>query len=184
MRRVMIFLGVPLMAAVLWISAGPSSAATSSLRTRVATVSSAAPTTLPIWTVPSKTSSTPSGSTAPSGTILMIKLYVGNLTAAQKFYGAVFGAKLAITMGSFAHIVTFPKGGPGLVLLRKGKGDAKKVGGFIIQVPSLTTAKTLAVANGAKVQGKFAGRPGNQVAQSIDLLDPWGNNVEILQIGK
>ena len=48
----------------------------------------------------------------------MIKLYVGSLATAQKFYGAVFGAKLAMTMGSFAHIVTFPKGGSGLVLVR------------------------------------------------------------------
>jgi predicted enzyme related to lactoylglutathione lyase len=112
----------------------------------------------------------------------MIKLYVGNIPKAEKFYGALFGAKLALKIGNGAQIVTFPKG-PGLVLLQKNRSDKNKVGGFIIQVPSLSVTRALAVANGAKVQGKFAGSPNNQAAQSIDLLDPWGNNVEILQLG-
>jgi predicted enzyme related to lactoylglutathione lyase len=112
----------------------------------------------------------------------MIKLSVGNVKAAERFYGAVFGAKVALKVGT-VPIVTFPKGGPGLVLLKRGPHDRNKVGGFIIQVPSLSAAKALAVAHGAKVQGKFAGTPGSQAAESVDLLDPWGNNVEILQLG-
>jgi predicted enzyme related to lactoylglutathione lyase len=112
----------------------------------------------------------------------MVKLYVGNVDAGEKFYGAVFGARLALKVGN-VPIVTFPKGGPGLVLLNKGLRDQNKVGGFIIEVPNLSEAKALAVAHGAKVEGRFAGTPGGQTAQSIDLLDPWGNNVEILQIG-
>jgi hypothetical protein len=112
----------------------------------------------------------------------MIKLYVGNTGAAERFYGAVFGAMPVIKIGTIP-IVTFPKGGPGLVLLKRGPHDKDRVGGFIIQVPNLIQAKTLAVAHGATVQGKFAGTPSGQAAQSIDLLDPWGNNVEILQLG-
>jgi hypothetical protein len=78
--------------------------------------------------------------------------------------------------------VTFPDGGPGLVLLKKGPHD-KKQGSFIIQVLNLSAAEAQAIANGAKEQRKFAGNPGGQAAQSIDFLDPWGNQVEILQIG-
>ena len=40
-----------------------------------------------------------------------------------------------------------------------------------------------AAALATKEQRKFAGNPGGQAAQSIDFLDPWGNQVEILQIG-
>jgi predicted enzyme related to lactoylglutathione lyase len=113
----------------------------------------------------------------------MIKLYVGNVSGGERFYGAVFGAKPALKVGT-VPIVTFPKGGPGLVLLKKGPHDQNKVGGFIIEVPNLSHAQALAVAHGAKVEGHFAGTPQqNQIAHSVDLLDPWGNNVEILQLG-
>lgn len=181
MRRFWIVLGLPIL--LMMATAAPSAAAPQPLQTTVAAKSSGAPTTLPITTVPPTSGSFSVSPTAPTGTILMIKLYVGNLVAAQKFYGAVFGAKLAITMGSFAHIVTFPKGGTGLVLLKKGVGDKNKVGGFIIEVPNLKMSVALAKAHGAKIQGKFAGTPANQAAQSVDTLDPWGNNVEILQVG-
>ena len=141
------------------------------------------PTTLPIVTVPPATASGSTDGAAPTGKILMVKLYVGDLEAAERFYGAVFGAKLALKVGENAHIVTFPDGGPGLVLLKKNANDKKKEGAFIIQVPSLSAAQALAVANGAKEQGTFAGNPGSQAAKSIDLLDPWGNQIEILQLG-
>jgi predicted enzyme related to lactoylglutathione lyase len=113
----------------------------------------------------------------------MIKLYVGDPTRGEHFYGTVFGATPALAMGKFAEIVTFPQGGPGLVLLKKTGKDKNQVGGFIIQVPNLQATEALAVAHGAKVQGKFAGTPSHEAATSIDLLDPWGNNVEILQLG-
>src|SRR4051794_39885514 len=63
-----------------------------------ATTTTEAPTTLPIGTAPS---TQPAGETNPAATgeILMIKLPVGNLAAAEKFYGDVFGAKLAISVG-------------------------------------------------------------------------------------
>ena len=113
----------------------------------------------------------------------MVKIYVGDLDKAEQFYGAVFGAKRVLEMGAFAHIVTFPKGGPGLVLLKAGANNANQKGAFIIQVPNLAVAETAALANGATKQGTFAGAPGGQAAKSIDLLDPWGNQIEILQVG-
>jgi predicted enzyme related to lactoylglutathione lyase len=168
--------------AVLLASALPGSAAISALRPIGATSTTRPPTTLPITTVP-PTPSSSRGASGATGKILMIKLYVGKPTAGEHFYGAVFGATPALAMGKFAEIVTFPQGGPGLVLLKKSKSNKSQVGGFIIQVPNLQATESLAVAHGAKVQGKFAGSPGNQAAKSIDLLDPWGNNVEILQLG-
>jgi predicted enzyme related to lactoylglutathione lyase len=147
------------------------------------TTSTAVATTLPVVTVPSTIGSVPEGAAAPTGKILMVKLYVDDLEAGERFYGAVFGAKLALKVGENAHIVTFPDGGPGLVLLKKTANDKKKVGAFIIQVPDLSAAQALAIANGAKEQGKFAGNPGSQAAKSQDFLDPWGNQVEILQLG-
>ncbi len=112
----------------------------------------------------------------------MIKLHVGSLDAGEKFYGAVFGAKLALKVQGNVGVVTFPNGGPGLILL-PGQSDDKKAGAFVIQVPNLTAAQARAVANGATVQGEFTGTPNNQTGRSIDLLDPWGNQVEILQLG-
>ena len=84
-------------------------------------------TTLPISTVPSTTPSSSSSSPTATGNILMIKLYVGNIPRAEKFYGALFGAKLAVKLGKYAQIVTFPKG-PGLALLQKTAADKNKVG--------------------------------------------------------
>ncbi|MGR7000982.1 VOC family protein [Yinghuangia aomiensis] len=69
------------------------------------------------------------------------------------------------------------------MLLKKGPEDQAKYGAFIIQVPDVQAAQTLALANGAKRQQEFSGNPGGQGARSIDLLDPWGNQVEILQTG-
>lgn len=187
MRAPTVLLGLPLVLAVAFgSSAIPSADASAPNNTPHGTKTTATtvpPTTLATQTVP-PTSASGSDNPAATGNILFIKLYVGNVAAAEKFYGAVFGAKLAIKLGNNAHIVTLPKG-PGLALLKNGVGPNSKnrKAGFIIQVPSLTASRALAVANGAKVQAKFAGSPGGQAAQSIDLLDPWGNQVEILQIG-
>ena len=143
---------------------------------------SSAPTTLPIQSISTTSTTGAPGANAPTGTILMIKLYVGNVSTAETVYGSASGAKAAIKVGT-VPILTFPKGGPGLVLPKKGSHDKNKVGGFIIQVPNLAQAKATAIAHGAKAEGNFAGTPSGKAAQSVDLLDPWGNNVEILQIG-
>ena len=188
MRRHAILLAVPLVLAVWCGSAAGLSAAASAARVPraarggKATTTTVAPTTIPIETVPSTAASGPADPNA-TGKILLVKLYVGNMDAGEKFYGNVFGAKVAIKLGANAHVVTFPDGGPGMVLLKKGPKDKNKVGAFIMQVPNLSASEALAVANGAKKQATFAGAPGGQAAKSIDMLDPWGNQVEILQIG-
>ena len=146
------------------------------------TTTAVAPTTLPIVSAPSTATSGPVNPAA-TGKILMIKLYVGNLSDGEKFYGSVFGAKHVLDVGADTHIMTLPGGGPGLVLLKAAPKDKDKQGAFIMQVPDLDAAKALAVAQGAKVQGTFGGAPNGQAAQSIDLLDPWNNQVEILHIG-
>jgi hypothetical protein len=79
--------------------------------------------------------------------------------------------------------VTFPDGGPGLVLLPRNPKEKSRTGAFIIKVPDLNASEALALDNGAKKQAVFAGKPSGQAAHSVDLLDPWGNQVEILQIG-
>ena len=122
MRRHAILLPVALVLAV-WsgstagLSAEASTPSTS-YRAR-ATTTTVAPTTLPIDSVPSTTTSGSDNPGAPTGKILMVKLYVGSLDAGEKFYGAVFGASVAIKLGDTAHVVTFPGGGPGLVLVSK-----------------------------------------------------------------
>ncbi len=117
------------------------------------------------------------------GSILMVKVYVDDLSDAERFYGQVFGVTTAMEMGDRVHIVTFPDGGPGMVLIQRGPDDANQVSSFIVQVPDLAIARDRALANGAEEQGTFEGQPTDEVAQSIDLLDPWGNQIEILQIG-
>jgi predicted enzyme related to lactoylglutathione lyase len=177
---------VPLAAIVvggLFASVAPAGAtASNATRQAGATTTTAPPTTLPIDTAPS-TQPTGEGNPAATGQILMIKLPVGNLAAAERFYGTVFGAKVAVSVGANAHIVTFPSGGPGLVLLKRNPKEKNRTGAFIIKVPDLDASLSLALANGATKQGAFAGTPANQVAHSVDTLDPWGNQVEILQIG-
>jgi predicted enzyme related to lactoylglutathione lyase len=155
-------------------------AASSSSTSHPATTAS--PTTLAVVGASAAAASGPTNPSA-TGTILMVKIYVGDLDQAEQFYGAVFGAKRVLEIGANAHIVTFPKGGPGLVLLKGGPGDADKKGAFIIQVPDLATTEALALAHGATKQGTFAGAPQGQAARSVDLLDPWGNQVEILHVG-
>jgi predicted enzyme related to lactoylglutathione lyase len=145
------------------------------------TSTTAPPSTLPIATAP-PTEPSAAPNPAATGTILMVKLPVGNVAAAEKFYGAVFGAKVAIKVGS-AHIVTFPEGGPGLVLLPRNPKERSRTGAFIIKVPDLDVSEALALDHGAKKQATFAGKPSGQAARSVDLVDPWGNQVEILQIG-
>jgi predicted enzyme related to lactoylglutathione lyase len=188
MRTAAICAAVPLLLAVGCSSSTAHHAAPAgtTITTHGAAASSstttATPTTL---TIAGVTAATTAGKPNPAATgkILMVKLYVGDLARGEQFYGAVFGAKFAMTVGKNAHIVTLPNGGPGLVLLQAGSSDANKKGAFIIQVPNLRASQALAVAHGATVQGQFAGAPSGQAARSVDLLDPWGNQVEILQIG-
>ena len=69
----------------------------------------------------------------PDGSILMVKLPVGDDEAAQEFYGTVFGVTLAMEMGDQVRIVMFPGGGPGLVLIPEDPENERN-GSFIVQV--------------------------------------------------
>ena len=120
---------------------------------------------------------------ASDGTIIMLKLQVGDSEAAKTFYGTVFGAQPVGDIGGGATIMTFPNGGPGLILLGSGGEDGDRKGAFIFRVADLAATKALALENGATEQGTFTGDPGGQSARSVDLLDPWGNQIEILQLG-
>lgn len=171
MTRRAILLGLCALAVGVGLVAGPASAKTS-------TTTTVPPTTLPITSVAPGTGAASTG----TGKILMVKMQVGDFEQSAKFYNTVFGATEAMKVGQ-ARIMTFPNGGPGLVLLGPGKKGKVVPSAFIIQVPNLDAARALALANGAKEQAKFSGNPGSQAAKSIDLLDPWGNQIEILQIG-
>ena len=186
MRKSAVLLAVPLLLMVGCNSAADSSREAPSSSTADGAAdptTSAAPTTLEITTATAPATAESGDPTTASGSILMVKLSVGDIAQGEQFYGTVFGAKLAMSMGESVHIVTFPDGGPGLVLLAGDAGDPSRKGSFIIRVADLEATQALAVANGATVQKAFAGDPGGQAARSVDLLDPWDNQVEILQIG-
>jgi predicted enzyme related to lactoylglutathione lyase len=186
MRKFTLLLTLTLVLAVGCSSSKPSGSDDSSSSTASDGTEQTASTPVSMDIAIESSTTTAAGSAdpnAPSGSILMVKLHVGDLAEGEKFYNAVFGATTAVKMGDNVHIVTFPKGGPGLVLLGGDSSDANMTGAFIIQVPNLDAAVNLALANGATKQQEFAGAPGGQAAKSMDMLDPWGNQIEILQIG-
>ena len=117
----------------------------------------------------------------PDGSILMVKLPVGDDEAAQEFYGTVFGVTLAMEMGDQVRIVTFPGGGPGLVLIPEDPENERN-GSFIVQVTNMESTLARAVANGATLEQSFQGEQGGG-AQSTNIIDPWGNQIEVLQLG-
>ena len=117
----------------------------------------------------------------PDGSILMVKLPVGDDEAAQEFYGTVFGATLAMEMGDRVRIVMFPGGGPGLVLIPEDPENERN-GSFIVQVANMESTLARAVANGATLEQSFQGEQGGG-AQSTNIIDPWGNQIEVLQLG-
>ena len=117
----------------------------------------------------------------PDGSILMVKLPVGDDEAAQEFYSTVFGVTLAMEMGDRVRIVSFPGGGPGLVLIPEDPANERN-GSFIVQVTNMESTLARAVANGATLEQSFQGEQGGG-AQSTNIIDPWGNQIEVLQLG-
>ena len=117
MRKIALLFVMPSLRAAPSLFAETSTAQVNSAHSSSGTSSvaaSAAPTTLPISTVPWTTPSGSSSSPTATGDILMIKLYVGNIPRAEKFYGALFGAKLAVKIGKGAADRDVPQGaGPG-----------------------------------------------------------------------
>jgi predicted enzyme related to lactoylglutathione lyase len=112
----------------------------------------------------------------------MLKLHVGDFDGAQEFYGTVFGASLAYDLGDQARVLTFPDG-PGLILLAEDPDEDNDNASFVMQVADLQATQALAIANGATSAESFEGTPGGEQARSVRLFDPWGNGIEILQLG-
>lgn len=186
MRRYAALLIVPLLFAAVGCSSDDSKKeadpAASSTSTPGSTPGSTEkPVELAVSAAPSGANPTTTG--AGTGQILMVKVFVDDMAAGEKFYGTVFGATLSMSMGENVHMLTLPAGGPGLVLIKRGPEDADKYTAFIVKVPDMKASEALALANGGKHQQSFTGAPGGQGAQSIDLLDPFGNQVEVLQMG-
>ena len=120
---------------------------------------------------------------AGSGTVIMLKLHVDDIDEGASFYETVFGATVAYELGDGIRVLTMPDG-PGMILIEDDPAEADAWNGsFLVQVPDLQAAQAQAVENGAEVQQAFEGAPGGEQARSVDLLDPWGNQVEILQLG-
>jgi predicted enzyme related to lactoylglutathione lyase len=134
--------------------------------------------TIPDVTTPAATA--PSGGL--TGSLLMLKVYVGDLDEAEAFYGAVFGATSAMDLGDVSRVLTFPDG-PGIIINLEGADHVDDNTNFIMQVPDLEAAVAAAEDHGATYQQGFHATPGGQEARSVDLLDPWGNQIEILQLG-
>ena len=184
MRRSAVLVVVSLLLAAGCGSSSKDSDASASAASATTSKTAESATTLDVVVESTTTAPKSTDTSGPTGKVLMLKLFVGtDLAAAEKFYGTVFGAKRAMAMGDSVHIVTLPEGGPGLVLIKAGTKDKDKYGAFIMQVPDLAETKALALANGATAQGTFAGKPGGSAAKSVDLLDPWGNQIEILELG-
>ena len=139
---------------------------------------------IPDSTAPSTTAGDTDSATTGSGQVIMLKLQVGDVDEAEDFYHSVFGASVAYDLGQGARVLTMPEG-PGFILLGgDGSGDDEDYNGsFLIQVPDLEAAEAAAIDNGATRQQAFEGSPGGEEARSVDLLDPWGNQIEILQLG-
>src|SRR3954467_10474140 len=82
-------------------SSGSTSSQAATPTTPIAQASSGAPTSLSVETIPPSASDEPANPAA-TGTFLMMKLYVGDIAAGEKFYGAVFGAKPTLAVGAGA----------------------------------------------------------------------------------
>jgi predicted enzyme related to lactoylglutathione lyase len=116
--------------------------------------------------------------------VIMLRLYVGELARAEKFYHEVLGATVVQKMGDKVGIMIFPGGVmPGLILIEAPKNEFKS-GSFVMQVPDLEATLARAAANGGKVMStRFSQNIQAMPAQSRHVFDPEGNDIEVLQIG-
>ena len=116
--------------------------------------------------------------------IMMLRIYVADLARAQKFYHAVLGANLVQKMGDKVGILIFPGGSmPGIILIQSPE-EATMNGSFVIQVPDLEATLAKAAANGGEVKTRrFTQDVERMPAESRHVIDPDGNDIEIMQIG-
>lgn len=191
MQRIAVLTGLVLLVAVGCSSSsdtGEDASGSSTTAAEAVTSTSVVQMTFPDSTMPTTTAGDTSaagdaGATSPTGTgqIIMLKLHVGDVDAAETFYTSVFGATPVPGLGDL-RVLTMEEG-PGFILLGEDPGDEDEWNGsFLIQVPDLEVAEAAAIEAGATRQQAFEGNPGGQQARSVDLLDPWGNQIEILQL--
>ncbi len=84
--------------------------------------------------------------------------------------------------GGGIMILNFPGGSPGMIMIKGSGGPDMMRGSYVIQVPDLAAALAKAEANGGKVQTtRFMGGGGSE---SRHVIDPFGNDLEIMQGGK
>lgn len=116
--------------------------------------------------------------------VMMLRWFVADVSRGERFYSAVFGAKVVQTEGEKVRIMMFPGGAmPGLILIESPE-EKHMNGSFVIQVADLKATLALAAANGGKLMNtRFADKIEGLPAQSSHFADPDGNIIEVLQIG-
>lgn len=117
--------------------------------------------------------------------VIMMRMFVSDLARGEKFYHEVLGTTVVRRMGDNVSILTFPGGAlPGIIMIKSPQVAQMKTS-FVIQVPDMEAALARGAANGGSAQSKrFAEAVEGMPAQSHHLIDPDGNDLEILQIGK
>lgn len=150
----------------------------------------------------------PAAAPVTGAKVLMLRTMVSDLDRGVKFYQAVFGMT-AVSMPGFGgprpaaapgaaptaaparptgpggpgggiRILNFPGGSPGMIMIKGSGGPDMMRGSYVIQVPDIAAALAAAEANGGKVQTtRFTAG----AAQSRHVLDPDGNDLEIMQSG-
>lgn len=116
--------------------------------------------------------------------VIMMRMFVTDLARGENFYHEVLGTTVVRRMGENVSILTFPGGAlPGIILI-KSPEVAQMKSSFVIQVPDMEATLARGAANGGSAQSKrFAEAVQGMPAASHHLLDPDGNDIEVMQIG-
>lgn len=92
------------------------------------------------------------GHAASSSTTIAPSTTVAAIDTTEQFDGQVFGATIAMQMGDRVNVVALPDGGPGVVLIERGEGEADTTSAVIKEVPDLAAARDRAVASGNQIE--------------------------------
>lgn len=116
--------------------------------------------------------------------VIMLRMFVSDLPRGEKFYHDVLGTTVVRRMGDNVSILTFPGGAlPGIIMI-KSPQVARMKSSFVIQVPDMKATLARGAAVGGSAQStRFAEAIQGMPATSHHLLDPDGNDIEVLQIG-
>lgn len=117
--------------------------------------------------------------------VIMLRMFVSDLARGEKFYHEVFGTTVVRRMGENVSILNFPGGAlPGIIMIKSSQVTQMK-SSFVIQVPDMEATLARGAANGGSAEShRFAEAVQGMPAASHHLLDPDGNDIEVLQIGK